>query len=382
MKIRLLYDLVSTQPIGQTMRHGGGIYGEIVLRKLVSLGYKFSCLYDSRRWLNPDIKDLCLSSDIKLLDVADHSVDEWVEIEGFPVLYCPVDYRLSNKTRSISTIHGLRRIEMPNDWMQLRYRNSLRELIYFVPRMLLGKYWKNAKIRRMYKEISGEDFKFVTVSKHSMYAFLSYFPHLSRGDFQCFYSPSTIGMRKEPHCCEQKYFLLVSANRWEKNNLRALMALDELFFEREEFLNYKAIVTGVESLSYFKYKFRNPEKFQCVGYVDDETLASFFAGCYCLVYPSLNEGFGYPPLEAMYYGKVVVASAITSITEVCGNAAVYFNPFDYLEIKNRLLMVMDENEYSLYSKRSVERCSIVTKKQNADLEALAKWIALECERWD
>ena len=63
MKIRLLYDLVSTQPIGQTMRHGGGIYGEIVLRKLVSLGYKFSCLYDSRRWLNPDIKDLCLSSD-------------------------------------------------------------------------------------------------------------------------------------------------------------------------------------------------------------------------------------------------------------------------------------------------------------------------------
>lgn len=381
MKIHLLYDLVSTQPIGNTLRHGGGIYGEIVLKKMISLGYTFCCLYDSRLWMNPDIKALCDSNGVALLDVAEHSVDEWVEKENYPVLYCPVDYRLSNKTKSISTIHGLRRIEMPNDWMQLRYKNSWRELFYFFPRILLGKIWKQMKIRRMYNEIASDNFKFVTVSKHSMYAFLSYFPHLSKQDFRCYYSPSTIKRRAEVYKYDFKYFLLVSGNRWEKNNLRALMALDELFSERKFFFDYRVIITGVDSLSFYKYKFKNPQKFQCMGYVNDETLASLFAGCYCLVYPSLNEGFGYPPLEAMYYGKVVVASAITSITEVCGNAAIYFNPFDIFEIKNRLLMVVNENEYRIFSDRAIAQYSAVTKKQDADLEALVKWIASESVHW-
>lgn len=44
------------------------------------------------------------------------------------------------------------------------------------------------------------------------------------------------------------------------------------------------------------------------------------------VYPSLFEGFGYPPLEAMSCGAPVIASAVTSLPEVCGDAAVYVDP--------------------------------------------------------
>lgn len=46
------------------------------------------------------------------------------------------------------------------------------------------------------------------------------------------------------------------------------------------------------------------------------------------MFPSIAEGFGAPPLEAMYFGKPVFASRHTSVPEVCGDAAYYFNSFE------------------------------------------------------
>ena len=71
----------------------------------------------------------------------------------------------------------------------------------------------------------------------------------------------------------------------------------------------------------------NKEKFHFLDYVDYATLENYFNDAFCFVYPSLNEGFGYPPIQAMKYGTPVIASAISSIPEVCQNAVCYFNPF-------------------------------------------------------
>lgn len=65
-----------------------------------------------------------------------------------------------------------------------------------------------------------------------------------------------------------------------------------------------------------------------VGYVSDGELASLYKHAACFVFPSLYEGFGIPPLEAMARGCPVVASRAASIPEVCGDAAVYFDPRD------------------------------------------------------
>lgn len=65
-----------------------------------------------------------------------------------------------------------------------------------------------------------------------------------------------------------------------------------------------------------------------VGYVSDAELASLYKHAACFVFPSLYEGFGIPPLEAMAHGCPVVASTAASIPEVCGNAAIYFDPKD------------------------------------------------------
>ena len=69
-----------------------------------------------------------------------------------------------------------------------------------------------------------------------------------------------------------------------------------------------------------------PPRTQFTGYVPDESLPALYSGALALVYPSLYEGFGLPPLEALACGTPVVTSDATSLKELFGGAAVLINP--------------------------------------------------------
>jgi glycosyltransferase involved in cell wall biosynthesis len=69
---------------------------------------------------------------------------------------------------------------------------------------------------------------------------------------------------------------------------------------------------------------------------DDGLLASLYAHASVLVYPSLYEGFGIPPLEAMHYGCPVLASNASSIPEVVGDAGLYFDPAEPDDLLQKL----------------------------------------------
>lgn len=62
--------------------------------------------------------------------------------------------------------------------------------------------------------------------------------------------------------------------------------------------------------------------------VSDDQKTWLYAHCLAFLFPSLTEGFGLPPLEAMHFGKPVFLSRLTSLPEVGGNAASYFDSFD------------------------------------------------------
>jgi glycosyltransferase involved in cell wall biosynthesis len=64
------------------------------------------------------------------------------------------------------------------------------------------------------------------------------------------------------------------------------------------------------------------------GYLGDRELVALYRHAICLVYPSIYEGFGLPPIEAMACGCPVIVSRTTSLPEVCGNAALYCDPYD------------------------------------------------------
>jgi len=70
------------------------------------------------------------------------------------------------------------------------------------------------------------------------------------------------------------------------------------------------------------------ERLQFLGYVPDGSLRALYENAAAFVHPSLYEGFGIPPLEAMALGCPVIAAQAASIPEVCGPAALYFEPHD------------------------------------------------------
>lgn len=76
------------------------------------------------------------------------------------------------------------------------------------------------------------------------------------------------------------------------------------------------------------------------GFVPDEDLASIYSGALAFVYPSLFEGFGLPPLEAMQCGLPVITSNVSSLPEVVGDAALQVSPTDADALEQAILQVV------------------------------------------
>lgn len=100
---------------------------------------------------------------------------------------------------------------------------------------------------------------------------------------------------------------------------------------------------------------------------DDAMLSSLYAHASAMVYPSLYEGFGIPLLEAMQFGCPVVCSNDSSLPEVGGEAALYFDPLDIDDMTAKLeIAVSDE--------------ALATKLRAAGIVQLAKFSWRECAR--
>lgn len=94
-------------------------------------------------------------------------------------------------------------------------------------------------------------------------------------------------------------------------------------------------------------------------YVSTSELEYLYAGACCFVFPSLYEGFGLPPLEAMTFGCPVITSNISSLPEICGNAALYVNPYDTDDIRNGIeKMLSDIQLREKLSEAGIERAKV------------------------
>lgn len=80
-----------------------------------------------------------------------------------------------------------------------------------------------------------------------------------------------------------------------------------------------------------------------LGRVTDEELIRLYNQASCFVFPSVYEGFGLPLIEAMHCGCPVLVSDIPVLREVCGDAAVYFNPHDIGSIRNAINQFLDKH---------------------------------------
>lgn len=137
---------------------------------------------------------------------------------------------------------------------------------------------------------------------------------------------------------KHKYILTVSSIDPRKNLQRLIDSFLELNIE-----DYKLVLVGKTS-SLFNIKLNsNSQDVIFTGFVSDSDLSILYKKCEFFIYPSLYEGFGIPPLEAMKNGCAVIVSDIPSLREVCSNAALYVNPEDPESIKNGMLKMIKDS---------------------------------------
>ena len=177
-----------------------------------------------------------------------------------------------------------------------------------------------------------------------------------------------------------KHFgLILSANRMEKNPLRSIMAWDAVYEDCAELVpgDFKTVVLGTDKPEQFLKHIRNKNRFIFKGYVEDKELETLYKHTHLLLFASLNEGFGYPPMEAMKYGTLVAASVNTSIPESCGVAALMFNPLIISEIANRILQSFDPEVQSAKKAEIPKQVKKILEWQNADLDKIVKMMLTE-----
>ncbi|AWV98044.1 glycosyltransferase family 4 protein [Arcticibacterium luteifluviistationis] len=376
--MKLIFDLTKTQPINGAKFHGGGKYGEIVFKALIKKSPNIIAYYNSKNWLNPLIKSACSDYNILMIDCNNLTLKTAAK-EHKAVIYSPILEKdisiIGEDITYIATIHGLRVLEMPFDKYKVAYKETKFSFPYHFHYQWKAKSEFNSARERYRKILKQNNLHFITVSEHSKGSLLSFIPSLKEEQLQVFYSPSTIesSLATSIEKNREKYYLLVSGNRWIKNSIRALKAFDEIFSERPNFEG-KVIVTGIKQPKILQKQIKNHSRFEFLDYVEESMLRSLYRDAYLFVYPSLNEGFGYPPLEAMAQGTPVIASAIASIPEVCGEAALYFNPLITSEIKMRILQMENENTRKRFMSKALNQSNVIQKKQQEDLDRFSEYL--------
>ena len=149
---------------------------------------------------------------------------------------------------------------------------------------------------------------------------------------------------------QRSYFLVVGTLEPRKNvetAVRAHAGLPNLFGRR-----FPLVLVGMRGwlTSRLEGELKAPverAEVRPLGFVTDDELADLYSGATALVYPSVYEGFGLPPLEAMACGTPVITSNVSSLPEVAGNAAVMHDPMDIDALRNAMKRFIEDEEFWL-----------------------------------
>jgi glycosyltransferase involved in cell wall biosynthesis len=138
------------------------------------------------------------------------------------------------------------------------------------------------------------------------------------------------------------YVLYVGNRKPHKNLTRLVSALARV----EERATLKLVLSGPaeRGLMALARSVGVDDRIEFLGNVSEEKLPAIYRGAVALVFPSLYEGFGLPPLEAMACGTPVVSSLATSLAEVVGDAALAIDPLDVDSIAGGIDKVVGDDE--------------------------------------
>lgn len=193
--------------------------------------------------------------------------------------------------------------------------------------------------------------KIITISKTSQDDVIDYF-NIPKKKFEVIYlgidhkhynasikdKELRIKQFKEKYNISEDYILYTGMWKKHKNLIRFFKAFEQ--FKTKNKSPLKLVLTGkidknepevlkeIERIDNLTMKQFNNEAIVTTGFIEEEELPVAYTGALMYVIPSLSEGFGWPPLEAMACGTPVIASNLSCIPEILGEAPLYFDPYN------------------------------------------------------
>ncbi|RTL58446.1 MAG: glycosyltransferase family 1 protein [Sphingobacteriales bacterium] len=175
----------------------------------------------------------------------------------------------------------------------------------------------------------------------------------------------------------KEYFIYVGSIHPRKNLMNLLKAFS--VFKKKMKSNMQLVIAGrlawkfdafTEGLKTYKYR----KEVHLPGYLPQEELIELTASAYAMVYPSLFEGFGVPPLEAMMCEVPVITSAVSSMPEIYGDAALYANPESFDDIADKMMLLYKDEQLRT---NLIVKGKLQANKYSWDKTAALLWNCIE-----
>ncbi len=169
---------------------------------------------------------------------------------------------------------------------------------------------------------------------------------IETGDYETINQPA-IDLCLKKYRLKKPYILTVSFLEPRKNITALMAAFDAL----KKKLNQPCglVIVGQkawrhEDLTAYQARLKYGSEIVFIGYAPEQDKKLLIKGAHAFVYPSVYEGFGFPPLESMAAGVPVVASAASALPEIIGKSAILVQPYNTAEITEALYqLIIDDN---------------------------------------
>lgn len=253
----------------------------------------------------------------------------WVPHYNIPVFYFG---------KMVVTVHDLAHLALPE---------------------ISSNFLKKSYAELLFRIISIKAKKIVCVSKFTINEFKSYVPSLNLNKVELIYNGVDkkwfdIPFRKKIY--SKPFFLYVGNIKPHKNLRRLILAYKKIMniVDADLILIGKkdGFITGENNIA--DLTIGCEDRIIFTGFLPDLDLHQFVSQAKALVFPSLYEGFGLPPLEAMAAGCPVLTSRKASIPEVCGDAVLYCDVENISDIAEKMQMILSLN---IDKKKMVEQAS-------------------------
>jgi len=215
---------------------------------------------------------------------------------------------------------------------------------------IVGSRKKRIYAQTMYRALRNRASLIFTVSNFSKSELL----RLTTGPRQDNILPVHLGVSGEwyqaaelPAVRSRPYFICVGNIKPYKN----LARLVDAYLRIQERVPHDLVIVGQseglitgESAEFFHRVKQAGQRIHLAGHVPYQELLSLVGHAHALIMPSLYEGFGLPPVEAMAAGVPVAVAQAASLPEVCGDAALYFDPLSVEDIADKLVAIASDSE--------------------------------------